>query len=165
MKYILMKSLLNNLFVSILFILYSCKPSLNIEYDNSFFKDEYDTELSTSLYPWSLCVIFEKSLIKSHIFIQDFNSKNILFDGKLDNTIISNISKVIFVRNNPNNFDIKINGNLIHVERNIYQKYRYLVVKKIGNKYILRYINEYPNISFKELCEFASFPGSPKSSK
>lgn len=154
-----MKSLKNNLFlilqILLLVVLISCKSSYQINYDNSIYKDEYDTELSESLYPWSICIILENSMNDNKLFIQDFNSKEIIFDGKLDKSINSNVSKVIFVRNNPNNFDLKINDKLIHIDGYIYEKYRYLVIKKKGSKFSLNYVNEYPNYSFTQLCKLA----------
>ncbi|KGO85153.1 hypothetical protein Q765_17440 [Flavobacterium rivuli WB 3.3-2 = DSM 21788] len=139
--------------ILILCFLNSYKSVGQFHYDKSEFKKEFEIERSESKFHLSLCIIFENSMIGDKIFLQEVTSEEIVFNDILNEKINSVFGKIIFITNNPDSYIFNVNNNLLHIEEYIYERYRYLVVKKIEGKLTLVYTNEYPGYTFTELTK------------
>ncbi|KGO88419.1 hypothetical protein Q765_00455 [Flavobacterium rivuli WB 3.3-2 = DSM 21788] len=138
--------------IQIVFLLVACRAD-PFHYQGGKMNHELLNERDTTHYQLSLGLIFENSMKGSKIFLQEINSKDIVFTGTINDSVTEKIAKVAFIPNNPINYRLLIDGNFFYIEPYMYQKYRYLTIKKVRNKFILTYMNKYQDFSFIELSK------------
>ncbi|GGD34307.1 hypothetical protein [Flavobacterium orientale] len=116
---------------------------MKVTYLNNTLSDENRVKFDEGPNPFSICLIFENSMIGEKILLENFTSKEIFFnDTLMSSTTNLNISKIVYAQN-THGLDLFIDNKLYFVEGNTYLYYRFLVIKKIKEgKYSLTYTNQ-----------------------
>lgn len=123
-------------------VLYSCSSTNEVVYLKNTLSDEHKVKFDESPNPFSICLIFENSMVGDRILVEDFTSKKVLFNNTIVNSSSLNVAKIIFPKN-THSLDLFINDKLYSINSNTYIDYRFLVIKKIKhNKYNLTYTNQ-----------------------
>jgi len=130
--------------VSIL-VIGSCSHTKEIFFLKNELSDKQREYFDLSPDPFSIYIIFEKSMIGCKVSVQDFTSKEVLFNDSIVKHTNIDIAEIITPMN-VGGLELHINDKLYFIDGNTYRKHRFLVVKKIKeNKYNLTFTNQPSN--------------------
>ncbi|NHN27996.1 hypothetical protein FIA58_020140 [Flavobacterium jejuense] len=130
--------------VSILLIV-SCSDTKEIIFLKNELPDEQKEYFDLSSDPFSIYIIFEKSMIGCKVSVRDFTSKEILYNDSIVKPSNIDIAEIITPMN-VGGLELRIKDKLYFIDGNTYRKHRFLVVKKIKeNKYNLTFTNQPAN--------------------
>lgn len=93
------------------------------------------------LFGTSLCVIFENNMANENIRILNPTAGNI-FNFKITSESKNNVSKLLYLPNAGDRYNISFNTNSYLVYEGMCRKYSFLIIKKVNDKYILTYTNK-----------------------
>jgi hypothetical protein len=135
------KCFLNIIFFYFLLNVSSCASSDKIIYLKDTLSEEDKIRFGESAFPFSICIAFENSTLNDKILIENFTTQEVYFDGKLTESTNIGLAKVLCPMN-AHEITLQINGKIFTIDSHLYQKFRFLIIKKEKNRHILTFTNQ-----------------------
>lgn len=139
------------LILTLLLFCISCKTRYIVEHLETAKDVDFENKIDATREYFNLYIFIDKSLDGTKIKVEygGFAGITKVYDDTVNFEKLSSDYQLIKAKN-AQNILISLDGTFFAVEPNKYQKYRFLVVKKVNNKVYLKYYSSLPDeINYK----------------